>query len=477
MTKIQNNKISFIISTRANANERQYLLMNGEFHIKDHKITTSQSNDIKNDDTLHCDKNGEFNFRIGRKPSEDVANWFNEKCNPNTNATFGHPVKKLNFAMNGTLRLKISQINSVNEEFEIEFNDIVIAQGVGNNWCLGGENCVHISNDTILSKGSTKNQNNFRFTFLSGGNTVEIIKIEFFTWMKMIDENRFLSQINIPGTHDSATYKFNKLIFSNYVKTQNLSIRQQLDFGIRFLDIRCRHINNKFAIHHARYYCNLMFDEVLDQCISFLRDNESECIVMLMNEEHEPKGNTREFYQTFSDYVDNKNTDGDYWYRKNTIPRLKEARKKIVLLYRFNFRSQSFGINVRNWANNQTFKITNANDLISLWIQDEYSVSWSNKSKTIKRLIEESNKRENYWYLNYISLSPSALATIRGTANFMNGVIDRIAKNNRDGFLGLIIMDYPNSKKGLTAAIIDNNKHFYAHLYPRISIYGVENLE
>lgn len=452
MTKIQNNKINFVISN--NTNERQYSLVNGEFYINDHKITTGQPSDVRNGAILRFDSNGELNFRIGRKRSKDIANWFNGQCDPNKNTTFGHPAKRLNFAFIGTLQLTICHEL---EEYKVSFNDILIAQsqtGTSNNWWFGGKNCFNISNHTVVSNSTG---NNFRFTFLRGGNTrnadtVEIANIEFITWMNYIDENRFLSQINIPGAHNSGTYNFNKFIFRNYVKTQNLSITDQLNFGIRFLDIRCRHINNAFAIHHDRFYCNLTFGQVLKQCISFLQEYESECIILLIKEEHDPHGNTREFHETFLDYA---NENIEYWYRKNTIPKLKEARRKIVLLYRFDFKENAFGINVWNWKDNATFTIRNSNS--SLMIQDEYSVKFAFKSKAVKDLVDKSNKREKYWYINYISLAPTLFATIADTSNYTNAVIYEIAKNNRNGFLGSIIMDYPNVKNGLTSAIIDSN--------------------
>lgn len=475
MTKIHSNKINFVI--RTSANERKYSLISGEFHVKYHSITSGQPDEVANGDTLHFDHNGEFNFRAGRKSSKDVARWFNGECNPKTNTTFGHSAKKLNFAFMGTLRLKIAQ-EIVNHQFDVKFEDILIAQGSSgatNNWWFGGKTCTHISSGQIVSNGSTVDGNNFRFTFLRGSkhqpnnvHTVEIVNIEFFTWMKLIDENKFLSQINIPGTHDSGTYNFDKLIFKNYVTTQNLSIRGQLDFGIRFLDIRCRHINNSFTIHHDRYYCNLVFGEVLNQCISFLQANPSECIVMLIKEEYKPKGNSREFYQTFLNYVNN--IGSAYWYDKKTIPRLKDVRRKIVLLHRFKFNDHAFGINAMNWPDNKTFKIKIGNDSKELWIQDQYSVTWTQKAGAIMDLVNESNKRENFWYLNYISLAPTLSATITSTSNFTNAVIYKVATNTKIGFLGMVIMDFPNMKNGLTSCIIDNNQFFKYHLYPEISI-------
>lgn len=473
MTKIHSNKINFTI--RNPTPERKYSLISGEFHIKNHEITSGQPNEVTNGDILQFNESGEFDFQVGRKASKEVAQWFNAQCNPKSNTTFGHRAKKLNFACLGTLHLKIIQ-ESTNRQFAVVFDDILIGQGSSgstNNWWFGGKTCTKMSKGKIKANGSTDDQNNFGFTFLRGGkqrtnvHTVEIIKIEYFTWMKAIDENKFLNQINIPGTHDSGTYNFKKVIVSNYVTTQDLSIRGQLDHGIRFLDIRCRHINDSFTIHHDKYYCNLVFGEVLKQCISFLQDNQSECIVMMVKEEYKPENNTRKFYETFLKYV-NDSGGSAYWYDKNTIPRLKDVRKKIVLLHRFQFLEHSFGISAMNWLDNKTFKIKSNYESKALWIQDQYSVTWTQKAEAISDLVNESIKREDYWYFNFSSLSPSISATIKSTAKFMNTIMYKIASDVQIGFLGVIVMDYPNSKEGLTARIIDNNQYFKDHLYPKI---------
>jgi 1-phosphatidylinositol phosphodiesterase len=55
------------------------------------------------------------------------------------------------------------------------------------------------------------------------------------SWMSEIPDETLLSNITVPGTHDSCAC-------SNipFVRTQYLSISKQLDAGIRFFDLRCR---------------------------------------------------------------------------------------------------------------------------------------------------------------------------------------------------------------------------------------------
>ena len=78
--------------------------------------------------------------------------------------------------------------------------------------------------------------------------------------------------------------------------TQALSIIEQLEAGIRFLDIRCRHIDNKFAIHHGKIFLGFFFGDVLNWVQTFLANYQTETVFMRIKPEHtEGEGVTRSF--------------------------------------------------------------------------------------------------------------------------------------------------------------------------------------
>src|SRR5699024_8650694 len=104
-------------------------------------------------------------------------------------------------------------------------------------------------------------------------------------WMSELNDNVRLSELSIPGTHNSATGTFSG-IASGYVKTQSIDIRKQLDNGIRFLDIRARAIDGAFTMHHDRYYLNQNFGDVLNKTVAFLRDNPGEVVYMRLKQEY-----------------------------------------------------------------------------------------------------------------------------------------------------------------------------------------------
>lgn len=104
-------------------------------------------------------------------------------------------------------------------------------------------------------------------------------------WMSEIDGKRDLLTLSIPGTHDCVT-KF--VQFEHISKTQDLTIAEQLNLGIRALDIRVESRGEALKMVHAfakafptanKFGKQMDLDFVLNQCYDFLLENPSETIV------------------------------------------------------------------------------------------------------------------------------------------------------------------------------------------------------
>lgn len=100
-------------------------------------------------------------------------------------------------------------------------------------------------------------------------------------WMYDIADNIKMSQLSIPGTHQSASRVGGA--FLNFAKNQSMSIYEQLITGVRSLDVRVRSINNIFTVHHGEVYQELVFGQVMDEIEDFLRNHPTETIILRLN--------------------------------------------------------------------------------------------------------------------------------------------------------------------------------------------------
>ncbi|UOR03656.1 phosphatidylinositol-specific phospholipase C [Hymenobacter aerilatus] len=263
-------------------------------------------------------------------------------------------------------------------------------------------------------------------------------------WMGAVNANLSLSQLSIPGTHDSGA-RFEPI--SGTAKCQTLTIGEQLTAGVRFLDIRCRHIDNSFAIHHGAVYQNLNFDDVRTACLAFLQANPTECIIMSIKEEHTPSNNTRTFEQTLDTYLQ-KNLDK--WYLSATVPTLGQARGKIVLLRRFSATATPKGLDATAWADNTTFSISNGQ--AQLKVQDQYKVpDNATKWTAMTQLFGEAKAAApGRLYLNFASGYKPGLFGIPNITTVSNNINPRLTTffgAQTTGHFGIIPMDFAEANR------------------------------
>ncbi len=158
-------------------------------------------------------------------------------------------------------------------------------------------------------------------------------------WMKKVSDNKVLSELALPGTHDSAT----QYVHLPYLaQCQALSIEQQLQAGYRYLDIRLKADpeTKTMTFHHGPMACqtsygpfapSLDLNDGLEACYKFLKEHPSETIVFVVKQE-DSKLASSDFQDILSQYVKQR---PDAWYVNTKIPTLGEARGKIVLMQRY----------------------------------------------------------------------------------------------------------------------------------------------
>lgn len=174
----------------------------GYFKVTELCITSGQDPDKKNKvgNVYPINANGEIVFRVGRKGSSEVANWWKERI-PANHTTFNHDPGDLNFAFIGELVLYVASIKKV-----VTYKNVGLAQGhagASNNWWFGGKEMRYIGNHKVFGKDIDGMTN---FIGLRGDNNVNEVNLQIYVaWMLQLSDETFVSELSIPGTHDSGT--------------------------------------------------------------------------------------------------------------------------------------------------------------------------------------------------------------------------------------------------------------------------------
>lgn len=178
-------------------------------------------------------------------------------------------------------------------------------------------------------------------------------------WMKYVDDNKFLDELSIPGTHDSGTCSVDNDTEpqSSQVKCQQDYIPTQLLEGIRYFDIRLGKGDDP-GIDHGGFYLLkkdgnfLHLSDVIGYFKTFLNENPREALIMLAsrgNDEATDDSVTTAFAKVMAD-------NPDLFYTSSHVPTLGEVRGKIVLLRRFGLDGDSvsghtWGLDLTEWDN------------------------------------------------------------------------------------------------------------------------------
>ena len=137
-------------------------------------------------------------------------------------------------------------------------------------------------------------------------------------WITPLDDDIYVAQLSIPGTHDSATEHCTDPLLgaSNSGKCQQLSILEQLKMGIRFFDIRPTGSN--LNIYHGLYPCYkedtngeqsetiLTLTDIYNDFNTFLKENPGEFIITILRWESEGNDDENSFNSAMQQFVQNE---------------------------------------------------------------------------------------------------------------------------------------------------------------------------
>lgn len=253
-------------------------------------------------------------------------------------------------------------------------------------------------------------------------------------WMSGLPDSIPLAKISLPGSHDSGSL-FEPI--PGTAKCQILSIDAQLNAGVRFLDIRCRHVRDRFIIHHGPIDQKLGFDQVMTSVIGFLKSHPKECLVLSIKEEFTAIENTRSFEKTFDHYVAQ---DPAHWWLGGESPTLKQVRGKVILFRRFAAKSIPKGVDATSWKDNAAFTTG------FLKVQDIYQApNADEKWRGVQVMLEDAAKGSgDTLFVNFTSATGSVLGIPRipSISEPINRKLASYLDANPKALHGILVMDF-----------------------------------
>lgn len=154
---------------------------------------------------------------------------------------------------------------------------------------------------------------------------------DFSSWMSKLSDDLAVTEINLPGTHDS-TARYGG---DNYA-CQSLSLPDQLVLGVRFFDIRLTLADGVLKCQHGRVYQNLKFSDVLETMESFLGAHPSEAVFLKIQQEH-TKYSPIDFSSAVSAAIGSSHTifNASQPITNATLPTLSQIRGQMMIVPRF----------------------------------------------------------------------------------------------------------------------------------------------
>ena len=103
-------------------------------------------------------------------------------------------------------------------------------------------------------------------------------------WMASLPDNVYITQLSIPGAHDAATSGVGSL-YAYYAKTQNLTISEQWDAGVRAFDLRPKTSGSNGPIYHGSVSTGVSLRQALGYLKTKLTENSREFAIVIMRNE------------------------------------------------------------------------------------------------------------------------------------------------------------------------------------------------
>lgn len=317
-------------------------------------------------------------------------------------------------------------------------------------------------------------------------------------WITKLKDDVFVNQLSIPGTHDSGTGEgFMSSFFDGFARTQDLSMQEQWDSGIRAFDLRPTAVQTVsgeryLKIYHGIVETKIRFDEALRLLCKQVTDNPGEFAIVIMR--HETDGEKSGLGTLWEELVDSclnaEEFSGKFIAFRNSL-KVSDMRGKVLVLSRDSYLNNKrlVGGYITNWTHSgdiadQKKGVINSKGIIKtspLYVQDFYDCTGdrlATKLTAMKNMFQEAGKALSYtsgkkiWAINHASgytKSASVSGNRDNAVNTHRVALDFLSTCEPGTPTGIVMMDFAGVDKSgnydvqsltLTNALIANNKPY-----------------
>jgi 1-phosphatidylinositol phosphodiesterase len=275
------------------------------------------------------------------------------------------------------------------------------------------------------------------------------------SWMGNLSDDLYLSEITIPGTHDSCA---RNVMLGYVMRCQDTSIKEQLENGFRYLDLRIAldesESGNRIKLVHNFANCHvsgnlfsdyIYLDDVCNDLYSFLQEHPTETVIVNFKIE-DSKHSVADIGKLLADQI---RSNSNMWYTEEAVPTLGEARGHIVLATRFDDEAGTglTGLNMKWTEQDNNVAVDIPYELFvfdgyRLWVQDRYKYSVEDKYEAVVDGLENCEADENTFFFNFLSTSGSGkVGHPHGYAKNLNELLMEYDLKD-DTSYGVIIVDF-----------------------------------
>ncbi|MGZ9432214.1 hypothetical protein [Mycoplasma sp. 613B] len=280
-------------------------------------------------------------------------------------------------------------------------------------------------------------------------------------WMKSLDDSARISDLSIPGTHDSAMFSgtgFYYFFGKDYAKTQANNYDTQLKQGIRFFDLR---IDENMNLRHGVTYATTNLSNAVRDFAYFLQRHPSEFLLLRIKSEDYKPGQSAQFRQQYRQKFENALLKHyDYLYQRESYkgtlwPTVADLRGKMMI---FNDLDPEITTDT-SWGPKYNSGGQAAKPYI-FYTQDNFEATPNDKYDAIKGQYDISTKYKGkgVLFLNFTSHTnlPTTIFRLAEQANLKVLNLLKTYEKDHRFISGITIMDFPGD--ALVQQVIKMNR-------------------